>query len=316
MKQTVLIKLAPMPVQRALLRRTLEAFNAAAEVALAHHLANKIALQQLVYYAIRAQFGLSAQMAIRTIARVAEACRRKRTIKPVFRLHGAMVYDERIGSFPAIDRVSLLTLDGRVVIPFRCGVYAEGMLARKRGQAGLLSRNGTFLLAVTVDAPERAPDKPEDWLGVDLGIVNLATTSDGACLNHSPGPRHAPSNHVRARCSRFRRKLQKKGTTSARRLLQKRRGRERRSVKDVNHCLSKALVSTAKGTGSGQALEDLKHIRSWVHGSRRQRSVRRSWAFAQLRSFIMMHLLPDILSQVGGETGCHLIIGCQDVSTC
>src|SRR5262249_45371732 len=104
MKQTVLVRLDPTPAQHASLLRTLEAFNAAcnavAEVAFAHHHANKIELQKLVYYDIRQQFGLSAQMAIRAIAKVAEAYKRDKTSKPSFRPYGAMVYDERISNFP------------------------------------------------------------------------------------------------------------------------------------------------------------------------------------------------------------------------
>src|SRR5215469_5279987 len=152
MKQTLLVKLAPTREQHAALLRTLEAFNAActaiADVAFKHHMANKIELQKLVYYDIRQQFGLSSQMAIRAIAKVAEAYKRDKTIKPAFRPHGAMVYDERISNFPTADRVSLLTLDGRMVIPFRFGAYAEGMMQRRRGQADLLyrKRSNTFFL--------------------------------------------------------------------------------------------------------------------------------------------------------------------------
>jgi len=292
MKQTALVKLAPTPAQHASLLRTLEAFNAACnavvEVAFAHHLANKIELQKLVYYDIRQQFGLSAQMAIRAIAKVAEAYKRDKKIKPSFRPHGAMVYDERICNFPTADRVSLLTLDGRVLVPFRFGVYAAGMLQRRRGQCDLLYRTctDTFFLAVTVDAPEPTPDEASDYLGVDLGVITLAATSDGEFLNHSTGPKHAHLNEVRARYSRFRQKLQKQGTKSSKRLLKKRSGRERRFAKDVNHCLSKAIVQAAKGTGRGIALEDLTHIRSRVTGSKRQRRVLHSWAFGQLRAFI------------------------------
>jgi putative transposase len=291
MKQTVLVKLAPTPAQHASLLRTLEACNAAcnavAEVAFAHHLANKIELQKLVYYNIRQQFGLSAQMAIRAIAKVAEAYKRDKKIKPSFRPHGAMVYDERIYNFPTVDRVSLLTLDGRVIVPFRFGAYAEGMMQRRRGQCDLLYRKSTdtFFLAVTVDAPEPTPDDASDYVGVDLGIITLAATRDGEFLNHSTGPKHAHVNQVRARYSRFRQKLQKKGTKSSKRLLKQRGGRERRFAKDVNHCLSKAIVQTAKGTGRGIALEDLKNIRSRVNGSKRQRSILHSWAFGQLRAF-------------------------------
>jgi IS605 OrfB family transposase len=294
MKQTVLVKLAPTPAQHASLLRTLEAFNAAcnavAEVAFAHHMANKIELQKLVYYDIRQQFSLSAQMAIRAIAKVAEAYKRDKRIKPSFRPHGAMVYDERICSFPAIDRVSLLTLDGRVEMPFRFGTYADGMLARKRGQADLLYRKSTdtFYLAITVDAPEATPDEVSEYLGVDLGIITLAATSDGQFLNHSTGPKHAHVNQVRARFSRFRQKLQTRGTKSGKRLLKQRGGRERRFMTDVNHCLSKAIVQTAKGTQRGIALEDLQGIRERAGKTvtKRRRRVLHSWAFFQLRAFI------------------------------
>jgi IS605 OrfB family transposase len=294
MKQKVLVKLAPTPEQYAALLRTQEAFNAAcnaiAEVAFAGHSANKMELQKLVYYDIRQRFGLSAQMTIRAIAKVAEAYKRDKSLKSHFRPHGAMVYDERICSFPGPDRVSLLTLDGRVEVPFRFGAYAAGMLARKRGQADLLYRKSTatFFLAVTVDAPEPEPGEPQptDYLGVDLGVVTLAATSDGELLNRIAGPKHAHINQVRARYGRFRAKLQKKGSKSAKRLLKQRSGRERRFARDVNHCLSKAILQTAKGTGRGVALEDLKNIRSRVNGSKRQRRVLHSWAFAQLRAFI------------------------------
>jgi putative transposase len=149
------------------------------------------------------------------------------------------------------------------------------------------TRSNTFFLAVTVDTPEPAPDEANDYLGIDLGVLTLAATSDGEFLNHSAGPMHAHLNQVRARYSRFRAKLQTKGTKSAKRLLKKRSGRERRFGRDGNHCLSKALGRTAaKGTGRGVALETLTHIRSrtTVQG-KRQRSVRHRWAFGQLRAF-------------------------------
>ena len=294
MKQTLLVKLAPTQSQHAALLRTLERFNAAcnaiAGIAFAERCANKIELQKLVYYAIRKRFGLSSQMTIRAISKVSEAYKRDKSKQPRFRAHGAMVYDERICSFPRIDRVSLLTLDGRVEVPFRFGAYAEGMLQRKRGQADLLSRasTNTFFLAITVDAPEPTPTDTNDFLGVDLGIMQLATTSDGEFLNSSSGPKHSHVNQVRARYSRFRQKLQKKGTKSAKRLLRKRSGREKRFAKDVNHCLSKAIVSTAKGTQRGIALEDLQGIRERAGKTvqKRHRRVLHNWSFFQLRAFI------------------------------
>jgi IS605 OrfB family transposase len=300
MKQTLLVKLAPTPDQHAAVLGTLETFNAAcnaiAVVAFAEKCAGKIDLQKLVYYDIRAQFGLSSQMTIRAIAKVSEAYKRDKTIQPHFHPHSAMIYDQRICSFPGPDRVSLLTLDGREVMPFRFGQYAEGMLQRVRGQCDLLYRassatfSATFFLAITVDTPEPTPDDVNDFLGVDLGIVNLATTSDGEIVNHGPKPPtmiHAHVNTVRARYSRLRAELQKKGTKSAKRLLKKRSGREQRFARDTNHCISKALVSTAQDTARGIALENLKNIRTRITvRGKRQRRVLHSWGFLQLRAFI------------------------------
>ena len=62
---------------------------------------------------------------------------------------------------PSPDRVSLLTLDGRVVVPFRFGTYAEGHAATHPRAGDLLyrKRSNTFFLAITVDAPEPTPDE-------------------------------------------------------------------------------------------------------------------------------------------------------------
>src|SRR5262245_34224364 len=105
--------------------------------------------------------------------------------------------------------------------------------------------------------------------------MTLAATSDGAFLNHAAGPKHAHSTQVRARSSRFRQTLQHKGTKSARRLLRRRSGREKRFARDINPCLSKAIVQTAKGTRRAVALEDLTHIRERAGKtvSKRQRRV-------------------------------------------
>ncbi len=281
MKQVVVVKLDPTPEQHAARLRTLEAFNAAcnwiAQVAFAGRTANKYTLQKLTYREVRERFGLSAQMAVRAISKVSEAYKRDKSIWVEFRPHGAMTYDQRILSFKGIDRVSILTLDGRLLVPIRFGAYQAGMLDRKRGQADLLYRDGTFYLAVTVDSPEPTPDEPTGFIGVDMGVVTIAATSDGDSFSGKA------INNVRARFAKFRAKLQSKGTKSAKRLLRKRRRRERRFQCDTNHCIAKVIVARAKDTGRGIAIEDLKHIRSRVTVRRAQRRVIHSWAFEMLR---------------------------------
>ncbi|MFF5206513.1 RNA-guided endonuclease InsQ/TnpB family protein [Streptosporangium sp. NPDC000396] len=283
---TEMLKLAPSPEQAHALLATMRACNAAAdraaEVAFEHRTANKIAVQKLVYGVLRAEFGLSAQMAIRVIAKVCEAYKRDKTIKPIFRELGAVAYDQRILSWKSRDRISLLTLTGRIVVPvvYR-GRWLTAAGASVRGQADLICRDGMFFLAVVIDVPEPpvGPD-PEGWLGVDLGIVNLATDADGQ------GHCGKKVRAVRRRNARLRAKLQAKGTKSAKRLLKNRRRKESRFARDVNHVISKQLVGKAKDTGRGIALEDLQGIRDRVTVSKARRADLHLWSFGQLRRFV------------------------------
>jgi putative transposase len=283
---TEMLKLAPSAEQADALLATMRACNAAAtraaEVAFEHSTANKIRLQQLCYHDLRTEFGIQAQFAIRSIAKACEAHKRDKTIQPVFRPLGAIAYDQRILSWKGRDRVSILTLGGRIAVPV---VYQGRWLARPgttaRGQADLIYRDGMFFLAVVIDVPEppQGPE-PEDWPGVDLGIVTLAADSDGSTYTGNA------VRAVRHRNRQLRARLQSKGTKSAKQLLRKRRRKEARFARDVNHCISKAIVGEAEGTGRGIKLEDLSRIRGRVTVRKAQRADLGSWGFYQLRQFI------------------------------
>ncbi|MET8048006.1 transposase [Streptosporangium sp. NPDC005286] len=283
---TEMLKLAPSPEAGRALLATMRACNAAAtraaEVAFAHRTANKIALQKLIYAELRQEFGLSAQMAVRSIAKACEAYKRDKTIKPAFRPLGAVAYDQRILTWKGPDAVSLLTLSGRVVVPvlYR-GRWLGSDGAALRGQADLVYRDGVFFLAVVVEVPAPAlEEEPEGWLGVDLGIVNLATDSTGEPYS-GKGVRA-----VRRRNARLRARLQAKGTKSAKRLLKRRRRKESRFARNVNHVIAKKLVGKAKDTRSGIALENLEGIRERVTVRKAQRADLHSWGFHQLRTFV------------------------------
>jgi putative transposase len=178
------------------------------------------------------------------------------------------------------DYVSIWTTQGRLRIPFVCGWRAHELLKTRQGESDLVYRNGQWYLFATVNAIEPPPGEPESWLGVDLGIVNLATDSDRG--GHAGGK----VKGLRSRHNRLRARLQSKSTKSAVRLLKKRRLKEYRFAKDVNHCISKKLVRKAQHTNRGIALEDLKGIRARVRVRKPQRRALHSWSFGQLRSFI------------------------------
>lgn len=286
MKQTIVVKLTPSTDQHAALLATMKRFNAAcdyiARVAFERRLVNKVALQKLVYYQVRERFGLSSQLTVRAIAKVAEAYRPDKTVQPAFRPHGAVCYDQRIMSWKGVEEVSLLTLAGRKLIPVRFGTYQAARLDRRQGQADLVLKDGVFYLYVTIDVSEPPAGEPDDYLGLDLGIVNLAVDSDGTTYSGEAVERHRRIDAHR------RRNLQRKGTKAAKRKLRQLGRRRSRYQRNENHRISKAVVQNAKGTRRGLALEDLKGVRDRTERTvrRRQRARHGNWSFHQLRSFV------------------------------
>jgi putative transposase len=287
----VKLKLLLGDAQAAALLRTMKRFNASCDWlagrAYADRTANKYLLQRRYYGLLRANFGLGAQMAVRVIAKVCEAYKRDKRVRPRFRLHGAVVYDQRNSRIVGLDRVALSTLLdpdggrlGRLVVPYAFGAYQRPLLGRLNGQLDLVYDGRTFFVHATVDVPLRDVRPPAGVLGVDLGIVNLAVDSDGTTYAG------ATCAAVRRRSHRLRRRLQQRGTRAAKRLLTRRRRKEHRYQADVNHVISKRLVQTAASTNRAIALEDLEGIRSRVNAPRGQRRVLHGWAFAQLRSFV------------------------------
>ena len=154
MLQTLMVKLGPSPEQHKMLCETMKRFNEAcnhiAETVFALHSANKVEIHKTVYYPVRDQFGLSSQLTIRAISKVCEAYKRDKSIKPEFRLDGAIVYDQRILSWKGLEKVSLITLQGRQTIPVKLGEYQKARDVSPAASLGLLtaSQQSTLLLGL------------------------------------------------------------------------------------------------------------------------------------------------------------------------
>ena len=295
MELTLQLKLLPTDVQGTALRATMARFNEAcnwlAEQAFAKQCANKLTLQRLYYHELRMQFDLPSQMVVRCLARVAGTYRRDKSLCPTFRPDAAMPYDQRIMRFDGLDHVSLATLQGRVLVSFLIGPYHRQRFdAHEPRQCHLIVReDGQWFLLVVVQVPDGTPIPPTDFLGVDLGVVHLATTSDGT--THSGEEIEA----CRTRYAKYRQRLQRaahvaqmdgKRPKNIRRALKRTARREARFRRDTNHCISKALVAAATGNEYGIALEDLKDIRTRTRFRKPQRAKMAGWAFAQLRGFV------------------------------
>ena len=295
MKITLQLQLLPDSDQEARLRETIERFNEAANwlagLAFQRKLANKFALQKLFYAELRSRFDLPADTAIRCIAQVVEAYKRDKKKLPRFKKHASVPFSmgKNIG-FKGIDRVSISTLQGRVLIPFIMGKYQAQRFGFAKGQCDLvLRKDGKWFLLVTTDIPDDTPVPAKDFIGVDLGVTNLATTDQGEKFSGEPVEK------VRQKYHGIRQSLQQKADltkNSGKRPKQIRRKlkqicrKESRFRRDVNHVISKKLVAQAKDTVRGIALEDLKGIRDRTRFRKPQRAKMSGWAFHQLRAFI------------------------------
>ena len=277
------LKLQPTPEQHDALLRTLETGNAActaiSQTAWDTQTFKQFDIHRQSYEHIRSTFPLTAQLVVRCIAKVADAYKVYKGGRRAFKKHGALPYDDRILSWNMhAPSVSIWTVDGRQSIPFVCGRRQWELLQTRRGETDLVYIKGQFYLLAVCDVEEPTPDDVEGVLGVDLGIVNIATDSDG---NAHSGQQ---INRVRERYHLRRQRLQSVGTRNSRRRL---RGRQAKFQKDTNHRIAKHVVAAAKHTKRMIALEELTHIRERVRVRGKQHRARHAnWSFGQLRSYI------------------------------
>jgi IS605 OrfB family transposase len=286
MKLTLQLRLLPTAEQAETLRSTMERFNAAATFAakagFEAGVFSQPSIHKHVYREIRERFGLSAQMSVRAIGKAAEVFKRDKTVCPAFKPLGAVTYDERILGFKGLDKVSLWTLAGRQVVALVYGECQAERFDRIKGQCDLVYRGGRWFLYASVDLPEPPPYEVKEFVGVDLGIKNIATDSEGESFTGEAVDRN------RRRRATARKQYQRKGTRAAKKKLRSMAGRQRRFQAHKNHEISKRVVAKAKALGAGIALEDLGGIRDRVEPTVSKRHRRRfgNWSFSQLRLFV------------------------------
>lgn len=290
MKLVAQVKLLPTDEQRQVLIDTLYQTNQACNRLSSHAWETKcfrqFDLHRVLYQSIRAETRLVSQVVIRAIAKVADAYKLDKACLRTFRPEGSIAYDCRIlRFFTEAQEVSIWTVAGRMKIAFAAGERQKQMLLSQKGESDLAYVDGEFYLMAVCDIPE-APQKPAtDCLGVDLGIVQLATDSEG---NQYTGE---PIRSLRRRMRKLRAGLQhtaqKHKSKSAKRHLQRLRRRQSRFTRWVNHNISRRLVDTAAASGKAIALEDLTGIRERASVmSREMRFELGNWAFLQLRQFV------------------------------
>jgi putative transposase len=256
---------------------------------------NNVRIQALTYEQIRAQFGLSANLAIRAINRVAgnrkTAKHKNRPVKE-FKPTSAD-YDARIFAYREKDSsVSLTLVGGRERFKLVLGNYQIGKLKERKPTSATLvkTRKGEYFINIQVkdEAPE--PIETKQVIGADLGRTDICVTSEGYKASGKQITQ-IRNHHARRRAALQHKAV--KGTRSSRRrcrqLWQRLSGRERRFQRHVNHVVSKTLVQQALATNSVIALENLEGIRERTNQLPRSKTERRlsnSWSFFELRQFV------------------------------
>lgn len=283
MKLTLKIKLLPTAEQVDLLletiRETNTVCNAISEVAWFKRIFNNFKLHYEIYHTYKATFKLSSQCLIRAIAKVADAYKVDKKTKRVFRPLGSIAYDSRIMTYKADNIVSLWCIGGRQKIKFIC--HNSAYLPYIKGEADLVYKKGKFYLFQTVDVPEQDIEDIEDFIGVDFGLVSIATLSNGKEFNSKK------LQDYREKRQKVRSSVQSKRTRGSKKLLKRLSGRERTTASIINHTIAKEIVQIAKEEGKGIAIEDLKGIRfSSLKKGKKFRTRIGKWSFNQLRQYI------------------------------
>ena len=318
------LKLHPAPAQFQALRHTQlayrDALNFVSRYAFVHgKMSNKIGLQAGTYAELRATFRLPSQLTCSVSRQVGatykglwtkvkqntQARRDNRTKKRYQGLDAAPKYVSptltyqygKDYSFKKDQHVSVLTLDGRVVMPYT-GYNKHVALIHSGGNIGAAhlwydKPKKTFYLVVSleVETADPSPDVQTRVVGVDVGVRYLAVTADltNGCTFHEDKRVVAHANHY----ERLRKRLQQKGTRAATRRLVAVSGRERRFKQDANHVVSKRIVDQYPHELIG--LENLTDIRERTRRKRgknatakqRKANARQSkWAFAEVQSMI------------------------------
>jgi putative transposase len=326
MKQvlTAKLKLQTSPEQLQALRATQlayrDALNAVSRYAFAHgKTSNQRRLQREMYREIRAVYKLPAQMACNVPRQVgatykglwtrvrknAEARAAGRTKKRYKGLDEAPSYVSptltynyhRDYSLKEGSCVSILTLSGRVIVPY-LGYHKHVALLRQGASIGAAKlwydkprKQFYLLVSLEVEVADPIPETHQRVIGVDVGQRYLAVTAtpENSASFYSGKAVRAKADHY----ARLRKRLQRKGTRSATRRLVVIAGRERRLKQATNHRISRRIVDHHPHSLIG--LEDLTSIRERTRRKRGKKATKKqrranrhasSWAFAQLHGYL------------------------------
>ena len=230
-------------------------------------------------------FSKKGQAAIkRSKAKVKDEVRKKAPAKcPQSELCSIRLDQNSYSLFLEKSELSLLTINGRKRIPLIIPTYYEYLFKSWRHtSADLCIYKNQVYIHITFEKEITDSIASGNLIGIDRGLNNIAVSSD----NKFYGGR-VVKQKVR-KFQRLRKRLQEKGTRSAKRHLRKLSGKERRFRADVNHTISKRIIYNCQ-VGDKIVLENLTNIRHSKKGNniKELRTFINSWSYSQLEQFLI-----------------------------
>lgn len=249
-------------------------------------------LQRICYPILRNKIGLKAQMACNVCRQVAGAYKSMKSNGEwklaEFDAKTMVVSYGRDFSFKG-EYLSITTLDGRkkykLIIYDYAKQYFDGSWKFLASRLVKRGNDYFFHLSVEKEVPDVDLSKAKKFMGVDIGLNYLAVacTTDLECKFFDGGI----IKHIRHTFVNMRRRLQKKGTRSAKRVLKRMAGREKRLVNNICHTVSQRIVEFAVEKGVDViGLEDLNGIRKRTRVRKKQRYDFESWVYHKLQFMI------------------------------
>ena len=269
-------------------RQYAEAFNVAAKAAWDARRINPCEIHKATYHPLRERLDLPSQLVISARMKAIEAAKSARALQKLGRAVSCpkttacgVRFDARTYKLDwETLQVRLTLIGGRLQASVKDDPHSKQFRGLPTGSAEVIRTKKGWFLHVAVHREVEEPASTGKIVGVDRGVRKPAVTSEGLFLGKSEW------RAIEERMLSLRRRLQAKGTRSAKRKYKLLGNRLERFRRDCDHVLSRRMVESCK-PGDTLVFEDLTHIRSRVQA--RGKAARRrmhAWSFHRLGGMV------------------------------
>ncbi len=295
------------------------AYNYISQIGFDKNIYDGFQLHKLVYKESRELFNLPSQLAISARMKAIDSLKSVKTLRKIRKNKNkteikaphskqqSIRLDERSYSINwKKNQVSILTISGRKKYDLKIADYYKQYLSWEYTSAELLIKKNKVWLKIVFQKEINDFESNGNLIGIDRGINKLAVTSNNKFFGGGK-VKHIVNKRRKQRTS-----LQSKKTKSAKRHLRKLSGKERRFKEQVNHIISKQIVSFLN-PGDTIVIENLTGIRNNIRARKKLRTAINGWNFYQLELFLtykaeakgirVVHIDPRYTSQRCSKCG-------------